>query len=163
MGDFPRETSRPLHVAIGTFTILASGRSPESQMKRVLSGTLAFALRKEGFRVQEAAEVERLLERSELPTARLLRSDELLQLAGKLGPRLLLQGEIHEATTYDLVDEHVQVMINVFVFDMLTGQKVGELRAFGRNLTHYTTSDTLEASSLLARQLSRVVQEGSQR
>ena len=155
---FPGEpAARLAHVGIGNFSVLSTGRSSQAETRRILTGTLAFALRRVGFQVKEAADVERLLERSELPTNRLLRNDELLQLAGKFGPRLLLQGEVHETVTYDLVDEHVQVMINVFVFDMTSGRKVGEVRVFGRDLDHYTGRDALEASRLLAGELGEIV------
>ncbi len=160
--DFPKEgPERLAHVGIGTFTIVSAGQSTGSSIHRTLVGTLAFALRAEGFRVLEAAEVERVLERSELPTIRLLNGEELLQLSGRLAPRFLLQGEVHETVTHDLVDEHVQVMLSVFVHDMTNGRKVAEVRVFGRNLAHYTAREAFQASRLLARSLGSVVREGA--
>lgn len=151
---FPAEPPANLaRIGIGPIVGLGASTAGPGNAIRTLGGSLAFALREQGFVVQEPADVGRILKRVQLPSDRLLSEEELVRLSGRLAPRLFVQGEFQERLTYDLVDEYLQVTVNLYVYDMASGRKIADVRVFGNDLKRYSGPESLEAARLLSRRL----------
>ncbi len=142
-------------VGIGYFDSTGSGMSPLTRAN--FYQTLAFALRENGYTTAEAPEVADLLKKSSLPVDRSLTDNEVELFNRSFGGKLLLQGGVQEVRTETLLEDLLQVMVNVSIFDMRTGKKLGEIKVFGKDLEYHTGRETLAISRLVARQLDDLI------
>lgn len=144
-------------VGIGYFDSTGSGMSPLTQKNFYHS--LAFALREAGYTTAEAPEVFDLLRKASLPMDRGLTDNEVELFNRSFGGKLYLQGMVQEVRTETLLEDLLQVMVNVSIYDMRTGKKLGEIKVFGKDMEYNTGRETLEISRLVARQLDDLIQK----
>lgn len=146
--DWPARSSE---VNIGYFD--ASGSASRAANRNNLYESLSFSLREANFRTREAPDLFTVLSRNELPVNRLLTEAEVLRLSGLVPGRLLLQGRLEEVLTQTLVEDRVQVQVNVNIYSLETGRRLGEIRVYGKDLENVTGSETLAISRLIAKRL----------
>jgi len=147
----PEWPAKSSEINIGFFD--ASGSASRSANRNNLYESLSFSLREAEFRTREAQDVFALLSRNELPVNRLLTEAEVLRLSGLLPGRILLQGRIEEVLTQTLVEDRVQIQVNVNIYSLETGRRLGEIRVYGKDLENVTGSETLVISRLVAKRL----------
>jgi hypothetical protein len=142
-------------VGIGYFDSSGSGMSPLTRTN--FYRALAFALREAGYTTAESAEIGDLLEKSSLPADRTLTENEVELFNRSFGGKLYLQGGVQEVRTETLLEDLLQVMVHVSIHEMRTGQKLGEIKVFGRDLEYNTGRETLKISRLVAEELDDMV------
>ena len=147
----PEWPAKSSEINIGYFD--ASGSASRAANRNNLYESLSFSLREAEFRTREAQDVFALLSRNELPVNRLLTEPEVLRLSGLLPGRILLQGRIEEVLTQTLVEDRVQIQVNVNIYSLETGRRLGEIRVYGKDLENVTGSETLHISRLVAKRL----------
>lgn len=146
--DWPARSSE---INIGYFD--ASGSASRASNRNNLYESLSFSLREAEFRTREVQDVFALYARNELPVNRLLTEAEVLRLSGLLPGRILLQGRMEEILTQTLVEDRVQIQVNVNIYSLETGKRLGEIRVYGKDLENVTGSETLAISRLVAKRL----------
>lgn len=142
-------------VGIGFFEVSGAGNSARTQ--RNFYDSIAFALQEKGYHIIDASTTRDFLARAELPADRTLSPHEILQFSGKYSGRILIQGRIQEAKTEKLVESLVQVMIQIHFHDMATGQKLGEIVLFGKNLDFHTAHETMVMAQKAAEKLDELL------
>lgn len=138
-------------IGIGYFEAGGSGNSSRTQ--RNFYDSLAYSLQARGFQLIDAAATRDLLIRADLPPDRQLSPNEIMQFSSRFPGRILLQGRIQEVKTERLVETYVQVMIQIHLNDMRSGQKIGEAVLFGRNLEFNTARETMAMAEKAADKL----------
>lgn len=151
--DSPPESLRD--VGIGFFQNVGSGKSPLTREN--FYDSLAFSLREIGYITVEQSQVEEVLGKSALPKNRLLSDEEVARLTREFGARLYLQGRIQEVKTEQLLEDSLQVAISIWIYDARRGEKIGEIKLFGKDLEFHTARQTLEMSRILAQKLEDLI------
>ncbi len=142
-------------VGIGYFQTMGSGKSPLTRQN--FYDSLAFALREMGYITVEQSFIEEVMAKSSLPKKRLLSDEEVARLTREFGARLFLQGRIQEVKTEQLLEDSLQVAISVWIYDAQRGEKIGEIKLFGKDLEFHTARQTLEMSRIVAGQLEALI------
>ncbi|MCR9145515.1 MAG: hypothetical protein NXI24_24965 [bacterium] len=142
-------------VGIGYFQTLGSGKSPLTRQN--FYDSMSFSLREMGYITVEQSQVEDLLGKSSLPKNRLLSDEEVARLTREFGARLFLQGRIQEVKTEQLLEDALQVSVSVWIYDARRGEKIGEIKLFGKDLEFHTARQTLEISRIVADKLEELV------
>ncbi|MBL8018247.1 MAG: hypothetical protein JNM27_01160 [Leptospirales bacterium] len=151
-GD-PIESMRD--VGIGYFESSGTARTSHSQQN--LYDSLAFALRELGYVTRETPAMFQALDRTGLPADRLLSDEEVLRLAGRAGVRLFLQGRLQEIKTETLLEDHLQIMLNVSVYDARIGEKIADIKVFGNDLDYNTGKQSLQLARLARNDLESLI------
>ncbi|MEQ9362871.1 MAG: hypothetical protein RIF32_01430 [Leptospirales bacterium] len=142
-------------VGIGYFQTMGSGKSPLTRQN--FYDGLAFSLREIGYITVEQKRVEDVLGKSALPKNRLLSDEEVARLTREFGARLFLQGRIQEVKTEQLLEDSLQVAVSVWIYDAQRGEKIGEIKLFGKDLEFNTARQTLEMSRIVAAKLEELI------
>lgn len=142
-------------VGIGYFQTMGSGKSPLTRQN--FYDSLAFALREIGYITVEQSRVQDVLGKSSLPKNRLLSDEEVARLTREFGARLFLQGRIQEVKTEQLLEDSLQVAVSIWIYDARRGEKIGEIKLFGKDLDFHTARQTLEMSRILAGNLEDLI------
>lgn len=140
-------------VAIGFFETYG-GRS--DMARRNFYDGLSFSLREKGFHPAEAQEIKQLFDRAELPSEKNLNPNELVRLASQYPGRLFLQGRIDEVKTETLLEDRIQVMVSVSVYELKRGSKIAEIQVFGKDLEYRTGRESLEMARLVSSELEKM-------
>ncbi len=118
-----------------------------TQANRInLTESLAFALREKGYNPRESAEISSLLAKNDFAVNRILTENEVIRFSGLTDVTILLQGRFEEILTRTLLEDRLQVVLHVSVFDMQNGLKVAEIKLFGKDMLYLTGRETLEMS-----------------
>ncbi|MCB1315381.1 MAG: hypothetical protein KDK27_05465 [Leptospiraceae bacterium] len=142
---------------VGFFESTGNARGANSQKN--LYDALAFALREQGYITRESDFIQKVLKNNDLPDDRLLTEAEITRMTREFGGRLYLQGRIEETRTIDVVEERVQIMVNVWIYDARRGEKIGEIKLFGTDLEYNTGRESLDMSRLIVADLERLILE----
>lgn len=142
-------------VAIGFFDYHGVGNSSQKQYNFYES--LAYALVESGYTTKEAPDTFLLLKKNELPTGRILTLQELFRFSGQSGEKLLLQGDIYENRTETLLEDFLQVMINVSVYDMRTGLKIGVIKLFAKDMKYNNGREILAMTRKIVNNLDNLI------
>ena len=153
--DSPPESLRD--VGVGFFETTGSGKSPLTRQN--FYDSISFALREMGYITVEQSQVEDLLDKTSLPRNRLLSDEEVTRLTREFGARLFLQGRIEEVKTEKLLEDSLQVMVSVSIYDARRGEKLGEIKLFGKDLEYHTARQTLEMARIVADSLEQLIVE----
>ncbi len=124
---------------------------------RNLSASLAFALQERGFVVIEQIDAQLLLAEMGISSQKLLSSRQIVQMAGRHGARLYLQGRIEERLIDRLLEEHTQVMADLYIYDAWQGKKLGTVKVFGDNLEQHGAQESLQLARILAKRLDNLI------
>ena len=87
----------------------------------------------------------------------MLSDEEVARLTREFGARLYLQGRIQEVKTEQLLEDSLQVAISIWIYDARRGEKIGEIKLFGKDLEFHTARQTLEMSRILAQKLEDLI------
>ncbi|MCE9598111.1 MAG: hypothetical protein K8S54_09115 [Spirochaetia bacterium] len=148
-------------VGIGFFESTGTARTSHSQQN--LYDSLAFSLRELGYVTRETPAMFQALDRTGLPVDRLLTDEEILRLAGRAGVRLFIQGRLQEIKTETLLEDHLQVMLNLSVYDAKIGEKIGEIKVFGTDLDYNTGKQTLDLARIARNDLEALIANRDQK
>lgn len=146
-------------IAIGFVESGGSARSPVTQ--RNLYDSLAFTLQERGFIVLDYLQTVEQFKKTQTASDRLLTDAELRRAAPELGSRLFAQGRVQEMRTESLTEEHVQVMMILWIYDARRGERIAELRLFAKDLEYNTGRETQTMARLLAERLDQLIAENT--
>jgi len=147
--------SRFRDIGIGYFDYRGPGSRAASRDQ--FNHSLAFALRESGYLVKEARDVIEALKKNDLPRDRHLNSEEIVRLSGAFAGRLLLQGRLREKQDISLMKESTRIMIDVEIFDMRDGEKIGDIKLFVRDLSSLSGRESLSMARKIVRALERLI------
>ncbi|MBX7059349.1 MAG: hypothetical protein K1X75_14895 [Leptospirales bacterium] len=139
--------------AIGRFEALGA----RALAARNIGESLAFALRRRGFAIVEQIETERLLHENGIVSSGLLTPQEIARVANAVPTRLYLQGRVQEQRTVELVEERLQVLVAVDIFQTAGGEKLGEIRLYARDLNFHSPAESREMAERIATQLDDMI------
>jgi len=142
-------------VSIGFFEV--TGNANISRTQRNLYDALAFSLQQRGYLVTDFPATQMLMQRLGLPVDRLLLESEVLQFSGNSPARVLLQGRIEEIRTDRLVESHIQSMIQLQLFDVRTGKKVGQIVLFGKDQEFVTGKEIMLMTDHLCAEFDKMI------
>jgi hypothetical protein len=146
-------------IAVGFIESGGSARSPVTQ--RNLYDSLTFTLQERGFIVLDYLQTIEQFKKTQTAADRLLTDAELRRATPELGSRLFAQGRVQEMRTESLTEEHVQVMVILWIYDARRGERIAELRLFAKDLEYNTGRETQTMARLLADRLDQLIAENA--
>ena len=147
-------------VHIGYFKYQGVGATPYTRTN--FYDSLAFSLVENGFLTKTFAESSAIFKKHEISADKILSPEEVLRLSGLLGGKLLLQGIIQESKTDSALEEFYQINISVYIYEIGSGEKLGEIKLFGKDLEFNTGRETLEMARLVVQELMTLLEERGQ-
>lgn len=146
-------------VAIGFIESGGSARSPVTQ--RNLYDSLAFTLQERGFIVLDYLQTVEQFKKTQTAADRLLTEAEVRRATPELGSRLFAQGRVQEMRTESLTEEHVQVMVILWIYDARRGERIAEVRLFAKDLEYNTGRETQTMARLIAERLDQLIADNA--